>query len=786
MKALNKKLFRDLWHHRGQMFSIAAVVATAIMTVLSMRGTYESLVIARDSYYHESRFPDVWSNLERAPELLRGQIEQIEGVTAVDTRVTFAASLDLDDRDTPATGRFISASDPSVMLGALHMRSGRWVTGRDRDRVMISEKFALANEFIEGDTLRAVINGRLRNLEIIGIAISPEHSYAVPAGALFPDDANYGIVWMSREAIGSVFDMEGAFNEVVLTLASNADVEGVMLKLNRILEPYGGLGSYGREFQLSNLFLENELKQNRTMGTAIPAIFLAVVAFLLNMVLRRLISTQRQEIAVLKAFGYSNVDIGLFYLQFALTAVLAGAVIGIGIGAWLGGVMVELYKDYFVFPDLHYELSAGLVAFAIAISVIAAIVGALGGVKKAINLPPAEAMRPQAPARFAPGIFERLGLAKYLHSSTRMVLRNIERRPIKSLFSALGVSFSVAILITGMFMFDGVDRLMDLQFNVAQREDLSVTFNRSLGIGSKFELGRIKGVASAEMFRMVPVRISKGHRERESGITGRALGDELSRIVDSDGRIIPMPLKGLVVSKVLADQLEVVPGDRVQVEVLEGARVSRKLEVVSIVDDLMGMSVYMNIVELHRLVGGPRMVSGASLASSDLDHSQLSGILGKLPAIASVTSPRKAFDLFDEQMSKSMYIGIFFLIGFSSIIAVSVIYNGARIALSERGRELASLRVLGFSKREVAVLLFSEQGLITLFAIPIGWYIGYLFAQGIVLMVPTETFRIPLVVDAGTYFLSTVVTIAAAIGSFWIVRRRLNNYDLISVLKTRD
>ena len=269
------------------------------------------------------------------------------------------------------------------------------------------------------------------------------------------------------------------------------------------------------------------------------------------------------------------------------------------------------------------------------ISVIAAIIGALGRVKKAISLPPAEAMRPQAPARFAPGIFERLGLTNYLPSSTRMVLRNIERQPIKSLFSALGVSFSVAILVTGMFMFDGIDRMMDLQFNVAQREDLSVSFNRSLGIESKFELGRIEGVASAEMFRTVPIRISKGHRKRESAIRGRALGDELSRIVDQDGRIIPMPLKGLVLSKVLADQLHVEPGDYVGVEVLEGARVPARLEVVSIVDDLMGMSVYMNLEELHRLVGGPRMVSGANLASSDVDHSQVAGILGKLPAIAS-------------------------------------------------------------------------------------------------------------------------------------------------------
>ena len=768
------------------MISIAAVTATAIMTVLTMRGTYESLYEARESYYQTSRFPDIWANLERAPESVRSLIQQIEGVSVVDTRVTFASTLDLENQVTPAVGRFYSAAPPSEMLGALHLRSGRWVSENDRNQVMVSEKFALANSFSEGDTLKAIINGRLRYLEIIATAISPEHSYAVPPGSLFPDDEQYGILWMSRQAMGAAFNMEGAFNEVALIIASNADIRHVQAELDQILKPYGGLGSYTRATQISNLILESELNSNKQMGTMIPAIFLAIVAFLLNIVLNRLISTQRQEIAVLKAFGYTNLDVGLFYLKFAYVAVIGGAIIGIFGGVWLGDLMVTVYRDYFDFPDLAYSLSPQLLAISISISFLAATVGALSGVRSAISLPPAEAMRPQAPARFSIGLIEHFAVLKKLPSATRMVVRNIERRPGKTLFSAIGVAFSVAILVIGLFMFDGMYYMMDLQFNVAQREDLTVSFNRPLPERVRFELGRLDGVNRVEFNRMVPIRIIKGALKRDMAITGRNVGDELNRIVHSDGSIMPLSLSGIIVSKYLADNLLIEAGDLVQVEVLEGARRIENVRVVSIVDDFLGINAYMHLETLHDLVGGPHLITGANLAVMGDAQADVAKKLSAIPMIANVSSPSRGFDLFKKQMSESLFVGIFFLVGFSSIISIAVIYNGARISLSERGRELASLRVLGFSKKEVSVLLFSEQAVITIFSIPIGWYIGKELSRISIAQIASETYRFPFMVDWETYMFSALITILAAIGSSMIVRRRLNNYDLISVLKTRD
>lgn len=787
MHTLYTKLFREVWALRGQLLSIAAVVAVGVMTVLTMRGTYESLVVSRDLYYQAARFPDVWAQVERAPESLRDRIAALPGVAGVATRVTLVATLDVPGVAAPAQGRFVSVpEDRRPALADLHLKTGRYVAPGRQTEVLISENFAQANGFTPGDTLKAVINGRYRDLRIVGTAISPEHVYAVPAGGLFPEDTRYGIVWMSRAALGPAYGMEGAFNEVVLTLAPGARPARVMARLDRLLAPYGGQGAYARADQASHQILESELAQNRTQGTVIPAVFLAVAAFLLNIVLGRMIATQRTEIAVLKAFGYTNREVGRHYLHFALVAALAGAAMGTGLGIWLGGEMVALYGDVFDFPTLRYVVRPALIAIAVGVSAGAAGVGAWRAVRQAVTLPPAEAMRPAPPATFRAGLVERLGLQDRLPPAFRMVLRNVERTPLRSSLSAVGVAFAVAILIIGLFMFDGVGYMMDLQFRVAQREDLSVTFNRPLTASVRYELARLDGVTRVEPYRAVPVRLRVGHRTEETAITGREPGAALRRIVTRTGATVPLPPDGLVLSALLAERLGVAAGDAVGVEVLEGARRQAQLPVAGVVDDFIGVSAYLRLDALHRLVRGGRALSGAYLAVDETERARLNARLKYVPAVASVSAPDQTLAAFEEQLAEGLFIAVFFILGFSGVIAVAVIYNGARIALSERGRELASLRVLGFSRREVAVMLLGEQALITGAGIPLGWLLGYGLAAAVTAGLQTEAYRIPLVVSAATFGWAAAVTVVAAVASGWLVRRRLDRMDLIEVLKTRE
>ena len=787
MSSLNIKLLRELWRLKGQVASIALVVAAGIMSIVTMRGSYESLVVAQQQYYREARFADVWVSLVRAPESLRASLEAIDGVDAADTRVTFLATLDLDDSGIASHGRFISLPETGrPVLNDLMLLEGRYIGVGALDEVIISENFAVARGFRPDDSIRVIINGRSRELDIVGIGISPEHTYAVPPGALYPEDDRYGIFWGSREVLGPAYNMDGAFNEAFVTITPDANVDAVIETIDDLLEPYGGLGAYPRRDQPSHLILQAELDQNRVTGAIIPVIFLGVAVFLLYMVLGRLISTQRGEIAVLKAFGYSDWEVGGHFLMYAVVAVLIGGIIGTVGGMQLGDAYIGVYARYFKLPNLEYQPSLGLLTFAFVSCVAGAFSGAIAAVRRAVLLPPAEAMRPEAPARFKPGLFERLGLGKLFSATGRMILRNVERKPVQGFFSALGIGLSVAILTVGFFMFDSVNHMMDLQFRQIQREDLMLTFREIMPENVRYDLAQLEGVNRVETQRTVAARLRSGHREDEVAIQGMELDGQLRRIINADSREIPVPASGVVLSSMLAARLDITLGDELVVEMLEGKRNISTLPVNGIIEDFLGLSAYMSKEALWQLSGEPNVISGALLSVDTAMLDDIHRELKEIPAITGVASPVTMLASFEETLAESILIAAGFLLGFASVIAVGVIYNAARISLSERGRELASLRVMGFHRKEVAVLLLGEQALITLFAIPLGWLIGYSLSYAITAGLQTDIYRMPFVAEPRTYFLSALLIIIAAIASGLVVRRRLDHIQMVEVLKTRE
>lgn len=787
MRMLNRRLVRELWRTRGPVLSIAAVVAVGIMTVLTLRGTYQSLVTAQAEYYSQTRFPDAWAVLESAPEAVLARISAVDGVTSVSSRVGSTANLFVPGLSMPALGRVYSVpADRRRSLSDLHLTSGRYVQPNRGREVILSDKFAAATDYQPGDTLAMSLNGIRFEALVVGTAISPEHTYAVPPGSLYPDDERYGIVWMDRDALGPLLQLDGAFNEVLIQVETEAALPGVLAAVDRILEPFGGQGAYPRAEQASHFILQAELDSNRATSGVIPAVFLGIAAFLLHMVLSRMIATERTEIAVLKAFGYSDWEVGGYYFRFALAAVFLGALVGIGAGVALGQSMVELYGQFFGFPELVFIANPGLVLVALVISVLAATAGALSGVRRAVKLPPAEAMRPEPPASFKPGPVERLGIGKLVPPAARMILRNVERTPVRSGLSALGVAYAVAILVVGMFMFDGVDLLMRLQFDLSQREDISVTFNRPVGLDVTHALGGLDGVQHVETVSTAPVRFVHGPVQEENAILGLPAGSALRHVVGRSGRRHPIPVSGVVMSRMLADQLRLEPGTSVTMEFLDGERRRVSAPVAGVVEDFLGLSAYMDREALNRLRAGPPSANMALLRIDDGAGEKVGRQLRDLPVVASVASPAQMLASFQKQMDESLLISVFFILGFSCVIAVAVIYNGARIALSERGRELASLRVLGFTEREVSTILLGEQGLITLTAIPIGWAMGYALAFLTATAIQNESYRVPMVVDAGTFLWAAGITIAAGVLSGLIVRRRLHRMDLIKVLKTRE
>ncbi len=787
MNVVDRKLLRDLVHLRGQMIAVALVVMCGVATFVTMVSVYQSLLATRAAYYDRYRFADLFTQVKRAPESAARQIGAITGVAAVQSRIVMEVTLDVPGLDEPAIGRLISIPDRKVpILNDLHIRSGRYPEAGRPNEVLASEAFAQANDLGPGDSLGAVINGRWRRLRIVGVALSPEYVYEFSGRSLFPDNKRFGVLWMGRDALSAAFDMNGAFNDLAIRLVAGVRERDVIDRADHILAPYGSLGAYGRGDQMSDRFLSEELAQLRANATIVPVIFLGVAAFLLHIVLSRLVGTQRDQIAVLKAFGYSNTAVGLHFMKFALVAVFAGAIAGTGLGAWLGAGLTELYTKFYRFPILRYAAGWDVVAWAVVISGGAAIVGALGAVRRAVALPPAEAMRPEAPPRFRRGVVARLGLERIVSPTMRMVIRNLERSPAKAMISVLGIALSVSILVIGYFSFDAINFINDLQFRIIEREDITLTFVAQRPPGVMYNLAHLPGVIGVEPFRTVPARLRHRNHVRLLAVQGLNSDAQLRRVISGDGLPYSLPPSGLVLTSKLAEVLDVAIGDSVQVEILEGERPVRAMRVAGVVEELVGLSAYIERTALNRLMREGPVVSGAYLAVDAAYREQLYRQLKRTPAVAGVAVRRAMLESFEKTIGESQGMSRSALVAFASVIAFGIVYNSARIALSERGRELASLRVLGFRKAEVAWILFAEQALLTLLAIPTGFGLGYLFAGGVALAMSGETYRIPLVISSSTYaFAAMVVAIASAFSAL-LVRRRLYTLDIVEVLKTRE
>lgn len=787
MTALDKKLLRDLWGMKGQFLAIALVIASGVATFVMSLSTLDSLSMTREAYYADYRFAEVFAPVKRAPEHLSQRISEIPGVETIETRVAAPVNLEIEDFPEPVVGRLISipvSGEP--LLNRLYMKNGRTIEpGRDNE-VIVNQAFAEAHGLKPGMEIGAIINGRQKALTIAGIALNPEYIYQIGPGAVFPDFKRFGILWMGRAPLAAAFGMEGAFNDIALTLRTGVRLEDVISRLDIMLAPYGGTGAYGRADQTSHHFLSEELRQLGTLAAVFPVIFLGVAAFLLNVVMGRLISTEREQIACLKAFGYSNRAIAVHYTKLVIVAVLIGVAMGIGLGIWFGKGLSNLYMGFYRFPFLRYELLPRVVVSAVLVSVGSALLGTIHSVQRAAMLPPAEAMRPEPPANYRETILERLGLGRLLSQPTRMIFRHIERRPVKSLLSVIGIAFACGIMMTATFQDDAITHIVDAQFGQAQREDLAVSFVEPSSGRALSELMSINGVLNAEPFRAVPVRLKFRNKSFRTLIQGFKAKGDLHRLLDA--RLIPVELRpdGIVLTDYLGKFLGIAPGETLTVEVLEGARPVKEAAVDSFVSEFVGASAYMEIKALNRFMKEGDVISGAFLAVDEPRQNEIYMALKGMPRVAGTVIHKRALESFNETLAETVLFFTFIATLLGGTISFGVVYNSARINLAERGRELASLRVLGFTKAEISYILLGELAVLTLAAIPVGFLIGQGLAAYLVSRLQTDLYRIPLVLNADTYAFAAAVVLGSAVVSGLIVRREIDCLDLVAVLKTKE
>ncbi|WP_310267841.1 ABC transporter permease [Roseateles saccharophilus] len=791
MRALDRKLLRDLRQMWSQALTIALVVASGIAGFVTSLSAVDSLALARERFYAEGRFADLFAGVKRAPRALEASLREVPGVADVQTTVEAAVRVSIPGLPDPIIGQLIGLDRRQpprmnlVSVSAGQRLEALGDAGADGSLpALVNEGFAQARGLHPGDVVDALVNGKQRRLRIVGTALSPEYIFAGLWG--MPDLRGFGVFWLDRDALAAAYDMQGAFNRIAVKLAPGASADDAMAGLARQLARYGGRDVHARDDQVSHQMLDNEIKEQRVLGTVLPAIFLGVAAFLLNVVVTRLVGTQREQIAALKALGYSNASIAAHYLKLVLAIVALGLALGLGLGDRLGSALTGLYAEFFHFPRFEHRLAAPLVLISAAITIGTAVLGTLSAILATVRLAPAEAMRPPAPGRYRRTLLERLGV-QAMGPALRMTVRNMERRPLRAALAIGGVAAAVAITILGNYFRDAMEAIIDTQFTLSLRGDLTVwTAEPCDAASARLALARLPGVQGVETTRFVPVEMSFGHRRERVLVRGFAPRPELYRVIDVDNRQIPLEGRGLLLTDRLAAKLGVRPGDRVWIEVLEGEPRRVALEVGGTVRDMMGLNAYIDRNALNQALGDGDLGGGHVLAVQRGREAEVLAATQGLPRVAGAFSKATMVRNMQEISARNVRIMSSILTVFASVIAVGVVYNNARIVLAERGWELASLRVLGFTRAEVSAMLLGEMAITIAVALPLGMLLGWALIHAISELLKSDQFFFPVVIRARTYAWAALCVVAAGIASGAVVRRRIDRLDMVAVLKTRE
>lgn len=787
MRVLDIKLIRDLIRLWAQALAIALVIAGGVATLVLAVGSARSLDETRTAYYERYRFADVFASVRRAPKTLLERAAEIPGVAAVDARIAKLALLDIPNFREPATGQFLSLPEGGQpLLNGLYMRMGRMPEPGRAEEVVINESFAKGHGFEPGARFAATLNGLKRELTVVGIALSPEFIYAIGPGDIMPDDRRFGVIWMSEKALASAYDLDGAFSSLSLKLLRDAPEREVIQRLDVMLDRYGGRAAYGRKDQTSHAWLDHELDMLNNMSRTLPPIFLLVAAFLVNLTLSRLVALEREQIGLLKALGYSNITIALHYVKFVIVVVAIGVALGSAAGTWLGVYITRLFGDFFHFPFLVFVQSPGLYMTGAALSLLAAIIGAVRALRDVVSLPPAVAMQPPAPARFRRLLPSKFAIDRIFSQPMMMTLRNVSRHPIRAAFTMVGMALATAILVVSLYTNDTIEQLIDVTYFLADRQDATVSFTEKRPLDAVNQMARLPGVLVAEAYREIPVRIRKGNVERRVMIAGRPRDADLSRIIDVDLHPVVPPESGLAISDMLAQILGVRTGDFVEVDLLEGPRRTVTLAIAARVEDYFGLKAFMDADTVSRLMREAPAINSVHLSVDANGVGALYETVKAMPSVSGMALQRMSLLNFRESVGLLITTMGRIYTALAAIIAFGVVYNSARISLSERARELASLRVLGFTSGEVTRILLVELAILTLIAQPPGWAIGYALAWMMKTNLAGELMRVRLVLENFTYVIASTIVLVAAVFSAMVVGRRVNRLDLVAVLKTRD
>ncbi|WP_291516053.1 ABC transporter permease [Bdellovibrio sp. ArHS] len=785
MKALSRKLQRDISSLRIQIITMAVLLACGTAILVASWSSYVTLKKAQTIYYEQYHFPDVFAELVKAPKSVVESLKNIQGIDHFEDRIILDALIDLPDLQEPAVGRLISFTEYSV-LNKIHLKKGRFPEPGTIPEVIVHESFASAHRIQPGGQISLQIKGQKKIFKVSGIGISPEYVYALSPLVPFPDDLHFGILWVDKKELSRLGDMQDSFNNIVASVKKTDDVDSVRLKIDQLLAVYGSTGSYDRSKQISNMFIEDEIRQQRSMSIVVPAIFIIVSTFILYTVLSRLISLHRAQIATLKSLGYTSFSLALYYLKLVSIILFLGIVPALvfayGIGQWYA----YLYARYFHFPSIDFSLSPQAVVIGTLAGFLPGWIASSISLFKVFTLQPAEAMRPPAPAKFSQSVFEKWQLLQFKDIQTKMILRNVLAKPWRTFLSILGVSAAIGILINGSFWTDMVDFMVQRQFRESSHEDMEISFLHPRKEDVIQELARIKGVYLIEGLRTAPVKMTYKNIEKITVINSRENADSLRPMIDKEGMHLQPKENQVILSQYFNKKYGIKVGDTVYFELTDRSKPKFSAVVGGFIEDVVGASVYANKSDLHRWLSEQPNINTVYLKVDPRWNNEVYIKLKEFPEVASIGVRKLLLESFTKNLSDMIQTFTVVLVLFAMTISAAVLFNMARITLSEKSWELASMRIMGFDIPETFRVLYLELGFQVLAALFPGLALGYGLSYLSTVWIHTDTFSFPLVINTETYAkaIVTIVIIYAVTGFF--LYKKVRSLSMAEALKVRD
>lgn len=792
MGVLGRKLFHFIGRNLGQFLAAAAVVALGIMVYVSMNTAYSSLSKSQTRLYQDNHFADYYFQTVKAPQEVVKQIEKVPGVRIATGRIQTDLAI-IKTNDDRATARLVSYTLPvQNQVNGIAVEKGRMFTSNQNSgsiEALVDPQYASANHINWGDSTAVVVDGRERFLTVVGTGSGPEFVYPLKDAAdILPDPLKFGIFMVETGQAQKLLNMDGQINQVLLQFSPGADQTQVIAAVQEILQPYGLIGSYPRKNQISHAVLQAKLDGIHSIAVYLPVMFLAMAGVIQLIILRRMVNTQRTQIGVMKALGYDNVQIMLHYTWYALAVSVLGAIIGIVLGVLMAGAISNLYNQYFNLPGGLQPLNLQTLGSSLLLSLGIGAAAGLSGSRGVVRINPAEAMRPEPPKNGNRILLEKWPvLWERMTPAWKMTLRSISRNPGRFAITMIGVIFSIGLLIIAFFYNDAVDYMMQKTFNEGERYDITVRFNSPIPENELINISRLDGVLNAEAFMEMPVKIHFRNRAEDEILLAYPTGLSMRKLEDENGNPISVPADGIILNQRTANKLGVSKGDSVEVETQLplGPIHHESVKIAGETQQLFGGGSYINLEQANHILQESHLVSGAMIRVESGQESQVESQLDKMLGISFILNRQKEIRIFQNDMSV-VTSAVSIMILFAVLLGFAIIYNASVINLGERRRELASLRVMGFTVKEISSLLFKENIILLMAGILAGLPFGRILVKSYIESVSTDQFTLPVVIYPRTYLFSAIGAIIFVMAAYRLAVRSIKHLDMVATLKNTD